>query len=98
MIVLERTSDIGSLKSLGATKKIIQSIFLIQGGFIAVVGILLGNLLAFTLCYLQIELRFFSLPSDIYFMSAVPILLKWENFLIVNIIVILFCNSYFTSQ
>lgn len=91
MMVLERTQDIGILKSLGSSAADIQKIFLIQGMFIAGIGVAIGNLLAFVLCYLQLELQFFSLPSDIYFMSTVPILLKWENFVIVSAIVLLLC-------
>ncbi len=91
MVVLERTQEIGSLKSIGASNKGIQKIFIIQGGFIAAIGVALGNILAFVLCFLQLELKFFSLPSDIYFMSTVPILLQWENFLLVTLLVIVLC-------
>lgn len=91
MMVLERTQDIGILKSLGSSASDIQKIFLIQGMFIAGIGVAMGNLLAFALCYLQLELQFFSLPSDIYFMNTVPILLKWENFVIVSAVVLLLC-------
>ncbi|MDI6779520.1 MAG: ABC transporter permease [Bacteroidota bacterium] len=91
MVVLERTQEIGSLKSIGASSKGIQNIFLIQGGFIASVGVVVGNILAFILCFLQMEFQFFSLPSDIYFMSTVPILLRWENFVLVSIVVIVLC-------
>lgn len=91
MMVLEKMQDIGALKSLGASQKGIQHVFLLQGMFIALTGIFLGNLLAFGLCYLQLEFKFFSLPSDIYFMSAVPILLKWENFVLVSFVVVILC-------
>lgn len=91
MMVLEKVQDIGSLKSLGASQKGIQQIFLMQGMFISLVGIFLGNLIAFILCYLQLEFRFFALPSDIYFMSAVPILLNWQNFALVSFVVFVLC-------
>lgn len=91
MIVLEKMSDIGVLKSLGMSKRGIQRIFLLQGLFISSIGIGLGNLLAYTLCYLQLRLQFFSLPSDIYYMSTVPILLQWENFAIVSFVVAILC-------
>jgi lipoprotein-releasing system permease protein len=36
------------------------------------------------LCWLQLQFRIISLPSDIYFMSSVPILLRPEYFLLVS--------------
>jgi lipoprotein-releasing system permease protein len=91
MIVLGKMKEIGILMSLGATRWGVTKIFLRQGLTIAVVGTLLGNALAFGICYLQMELKFFSLPSEIYFMSSVPILLRWEYFIIVSIISVVLC-------
>jgi lipoprotein-releasing system permease protein len=40
-----------------------------------------------------------SLPSEIYFMSSVPVLLRWENFALVSAISIALCvlASYIPS-
>ncbi len=91
MMVLDKTREIGVLASLGATRWGITSIFLRQGLRIALVGTGAGNLLAFGLCFAQLEFRFFSLPSDIYFMTSVPILLRWEYFAVVSGITIALC-------
>lgn len=91
MMVLDKTREIGVLASLGATRWGITSIFLRQGLRIALVGTGAGNLLAFGLCFVQMEFRFFSLPSDIYFMTSVPILLRWEYFAVVSGITIALC-------
>ncbi len=86
MIVLEKTQAIGILKSLGATKKQIIGIFVYQGAFLATLGIFIGNIIALVLTYLQLEFNLISIPSSVYFMSAIPILLKPEVFGIVSII------------
>ena len=91
MMVLDKTREIGVLASLGATKWGITKIFLRQGFTIAVVGTLAGDLLALAICVAQLEFKFFSLPSDIYFMTSVPILLKAENFVLVSAISIVLC-------
>ncbi len=91
MMVLGKTKDIGILKSLGATKKGIVSIFVRQGLWIGIAGTVIGNLLAFTLCYAEMKLRFLSLPSDIYFMTSVPILLRPEFFVVISAISIGLC-------
>ena len=91
MMVLSKTKDIGILMSLGATRSGIMRIFLRQGLTIALTGTVLGNVFAFVLCFSQQQFRFFSLPSDIYFMSSVPILMRPEYFLLVTAISIVLC-------
>jgi len=76
---------------MGATRWGITRIFLRQGLTIALIGTALGDLLALGLCYAQMEFKFFSLPSDIYFMTSVPILLRVEYFVIVSAITIGLC-------
>lgn len=91
MMVLDKTREIGVLASMGATRWGITRIFLRQGLTIALIGTALGNALAFGLCFAQQEFRFFSLPSDIYFMTSVPILLRAEYFIVVSAITIGLC-------
>lgn len=42
MLVMEKKKDIGILKAMGATEKMIRKIFIIQGMLISVIGIILG--------------------------------------------------------
>ncbi len=91
MMVLDKTREIGVLRSMGATQWGITWIFLRQGFTIAVIGTVLGNLFAFLLCFAQLEFHFFSLPSDVYFMTTVPILLRPEQFLLVSALAIGLC-------
>jgi lipoprotein-releasing system permease protein len=91
MMVLDKTREIGILAALGATPWGITMIFIRQGMVIGVAGTALGNLLAFGLCYVQETFKVFSLPSDIYFMTSVPILLRPEYFLVVTIITLSLC-------
>jgi lipoprotein-releasing system permease protein len=91
MFVLEKTHSIGILKSLGAGPMLIERIFRIQGLAIALVGIVLGNILSYILCFLQLKFTIISLPSDIYYMDAAPILLRPENFIFVSIVAFVLC-------
>ncbi|HYQ87900.1 MAG TPA: ABC transporter permease [Bacteroidota bacterium] len=84
MFVLEKTRAVAILKSLGAGPSIIRRIFILQGLSIAMGGVILGNLLAYIFCWVQMNFRILSLPSDIYYMSSVPILLEPTNFLLVS--------------
>ena len=47
MSVLERTKEIGIMKSIGATNKMIRNIFLIESGFIGMGGGIIGLIIGF---------------------------------------------------
>lgn len=91
MIVLEKTNAIGVLKSLGALNSYISRIFVYQGLFLAMIGIILGNLLAYSLMSLQLKYDIISLPSSVYFTSTVPIILTAKIFIGVSIITLILC-------
>ncbi|MGE5497194.1 MAG: ABC transporter permease, partial [Syntrophothermus sp.] len=91
MIVLERSGAIGTLGSLGARKKQIISIFLVQGIYLSIAGILLGNLIAYILSILQDKFDLISLPESVYFMSKAPILIDWQNYLFVSLATFALC-------
>jgi len=43
------------------------------------------------LCFLQLKYHFFSLPPDIYFINALPILMKASDFFLIAVIALLLC-------
>jgi lipoprotein-releasing system permease protein len=86
LIVVEKTHSIGVLRSLGATSQGIRNIFLTEGVTIGLMGVLIGNAFAFTVCATESHFHFFKLKSDIYFMSSVPISIQWEHYAIVSVI------------
>jgi lipoprotein-releasing system permease protein len=91
MIVLEKTNAVGILKSLGANRKQIISIFVYQGCYLAIAGILIGNVIALVLTELQLRYKLISIPSSVYFMSSVPIFISVPNFLIVSAVTFALC-------
>jgi lipoprotein-releasing system permease protein len=86
ILVIEKTRQVGVLKSLGAADGSILSIFVSEGAYIAFLGIIFGNALAFIICWSQLHYHFFKLRSEIYFMSAVPISIEWQHYVIVSLI------------
>jgi len=91
MIVLEKTNAVGILKSLGAKQRQVVIIFLLQGVVLGIVGILLGNMLAIILMEIQLKFNVITLPSSVYFMSTVPLLLSSDTFILVSLITFLLC-------
>ena len=91
MMVMEKAKEIGILRALGTERKKLTGIFLVQGMFIGLVGVVLGNIIAFVLCWVELNYHLISLPSGIYFMTHVPIDLKATNFLLVSTLALVMC-------
>ncbi len=73
MVVLEKTRDIGILKSMGATASSVTRVFIIQGSVVGVFGTLLGCVTGYALCWTQMTFEFISLPPEIYLIDALPV-------------------------
>ena len=85
MLVLEKTETIGILKSLGARNSDIIKIFFYQGMFISIIGIIIGNIIGYGLCYLQLKYDIIKIP-EIYYLSKVPLLIDWNIGITITII------------
>ena len=77
MIIFEKVREIGTLLSLGLSKKHVKRIFLLEGLIIGVFGSLLGLAIAGGLAAIQIKFQIFTLPEDIYFMDHIPVKINW---------------------
>lgn len=89
ILVLEKTNAIGILKSLGANRKQVLRIFLIQGIFIGLIGIISGNLLAIILMQIQIHFDVITVPASVYFITKVPFDLSPFIFILVSLIALI---------
>jgi lipoprotein-releasing system permease protein len=91
MIVLEKTKEIGILKSMGASSASIMKIFIFEGLIGGILGTSLGCLIGFSLCWAQEKYKFFALPADVYIISALPILMKASDFVMIAGAAVLLC-------
>jgi len=89
MIILERTSTIGILRSLGMKRKKISLLFVLHGFYLTILGTVFGNLLAYLLSIIQEKLNIISLPSTVYFVSSVPVSIELKNYILVTSITII---------
>lgn len=75
MVVMDKTRDIAILKSMGATKKSVMQIFVFQGLLVGIVGTMIGVLGGVFLCEMLARYQFIKLPSDVYYLTTLPVLL-----------------------
>ena len=91
ILVLERTRMIGILKAIGSPNMTIQKIFLYQGAYITLFGMLFGNGFGLLICWLQQRYGFLTLPEDAYFISKAVVKIEWWHILLVNAGTFLIC-------
>lgn len=72
MVVMEKGKDIAILRAMGATKRSLMKIFMIQGLFVGIAGTLGGLLSGLGLCYFISKYRLV-LPQDIYYIDRLPV-------------------------
>jgi lipoprotein-releasing system permease protein len=85
MIILEKTREVGVLRSLGAGANRLRRTFLWLGALIGLCGIALGELLALGLALIQIRFEVIRLPAEAYFMNVAPIALSGLDFVLVAV-------------
>ncbi|MDF2454390.1 MAG: transporter, permease [Cytophagaceae bacterium] len=86
IMIMERTSMIGLLKALGANDALVRRIFLMNGAYLVLKGLLLGNVIGLTLCWLQYQFKLMPLDPNTYYMSSVPIAWTWDIFVLMNLL------------
>ncbi len=91
MLVMEKTRDIAILMSMGATRGMIRRIFMLQGTIIGFFGTILGYILGIGVAILLKKYKFIELPKGVYTMDYLPIILTWEDSLIVGAAAMLLC-------
>ena len=85
IMILEKTQAIGVLKTLGSSNWNIKRIFIYQGGYLLLVGLLWGNLIGIGLCFIQKEFKIIELPVESYYLSSVPILMEFSDIFLINL-------------
>jgi lipoprotein-releasing system permease protein len=72
LLVMEKTRDIAILKTMGASKRSIMLVFLLQGTIIGVIGTVLGAAAGTAIATIADRYRLISIPSDVYQVSYLP--------------------------
>lgn len=85
IVILERTNMIGILKAMGQNNKSIRRIFLYVSFFLIGKGMIWGNIIGLTICFVQSRFHLIPLDPATYYLDAVPIDLNLAALLMLNI-------------
>ncbi len=85
MMVIEKTKDLGIIKSLGGTMTGIMSIFLVAGSFIGIVGSAIGTFLGLMFVYNINEIAdliedvtgYHPFPPNVYYLTEIPTIVDY---------------------
>ncbi|MGD9008437.1 MAG: lipoprotein-releasing ABC transporter permease subunit [Desulfobacteraceae bacterium] len=83
MLVMEKTKDIAILRTMGATSRRIKKVFVLQGMFIGLIGTTAGVVIGTALCMLQSRYELIRLPGDVYYITALPVNLRFADLTVV---------------
>ncbi len=88
MLIFEKRHSIGTLRNMGATRKLINSIFLFEGWLISFAGLIGGLLIGAALVWLQQTFGLLRFRGDgLFIVEAYPVILYWKDILSVFITV-----------
>lgn len=91
MLVMEKTKDIAVMMSMGATRKMIRHIFMLQGTIIGLVGTSLGYAIGLTVGYLLKRYRFIKLPENVYTLDHLPIIITVPDVVMIGAAAMALC-------
>lgn len=92
MLIIEKRKDIKTFNALGMSMQKIKSIFLSEGLMITVFGVVLGMVLGFIFCLLQIHFGLIKLngyQNDAFIIQAYPVSMHVSDFILVFVTVVL---------
>lgn len=91
MVVIDKTKEIGILRSMGLSKASVMRVFMLMGSFIGVGGTLVGGTVGLVLCKLQEMYHFIKLPGDVYVIPYFPISVHILDVVLIFVVGIVLC-------
>lgn len=91
MTVIEKKRDIGVLMAMGASDKMITNIFLLEGVFVGITGVILGTVLGLGITLAQKYFEFYKLDSSVYKITALPVELRFTDFIYIPLAAMILC-------
>lgn len=85
ILILERIRFIGTLKTIGASDRLVRQIFVAMMSRIVIRGLIIGNVIAVTIIAVQSATHFLPLDPESYYFNYVPMSLTIKAWMLVNI-------------
>tara|TARA_Y100001934_G_C12335945_1_gene767587 strand:+ start:988 stop:2184 length:1197 start_codon:yes stop_codon:yes gene_type:complete len=90
LVIIQKIRQIGILRAIGVSNLDIRKIIVTQGVLIGGVGVFIGVLLSLLLIIIQNIYGVIPIPSDIYFISELPMIINLNDIFLVSFISLIF--------
>lgn len=96
MLAIDKQKDIAILYAMGATNKLIRSIFLAEGAIIAFTGAVFGLVIGLLICWMQQTYGLVSMGMQTSVLDSYPVKMVFTDFIFtaISIVIITFLASY----
>ena len=84
MLIIEKKTDIETLRSLGAQESLIRRIFVLEGWMISLTGLAVGLISGVGFALLQQHFGFIKMPGH-FTVQAYPVILSWIDILLTSV-------------
>lgn len=78
MLIIEKESDIATLRAMGADDRTVKRIFTFEGWMITLLGMVAGAAVGIVFCLLQKHFGFIRMPGN-FVVDAYPVILQWSD-------------------
>ncbi len=98
--IIEKKSSLAILRAIGMPKKSLYKSFITLFSPSILIGLAIGNILAYLLLFVQSNWKLIPLDPITYYISAVPVSWEWIKFLYANILIfiVLIGTTWITSM
>ena len=91
VLILERTTMIGVLKTLGSNNWSIRKLFLYNASYLILLGLFWGNLIGLGLLFAQKYFKLFPLDPSVYYVTEAPVYINLSYIIVLNIGTLILC-------
>jgi lipoprotein-releasing system permease protein len=91
MTVMEKQKDIAILKAIGAKRRSVMKIFMVEGITVGIFGAIIGSFSGYTLCEIIRRYKIIKLPEDIYYISTLPVKISVFDIVMVASVTTIIC-------
>lgn len=91
MMVMERYSDIATLKSMGATSNSIMKIFMFEGLIIGIIGTVLGTVAGVIVCWIADAYKLIRFEGGTYYLDHLPFTVTGFDLVLVIVASLVIC-------
>jgi len=89
MLIIDKKKDIIILKNIGASDKLVKSIFVLEGWLISIIGAIIGLILGASICFVQQKFGIIQFPGGgTFIVNAYPVQMKLLDFIYILITVL----------